>query len=164
MAFYGVDSPKKIPEIPEGAMIFVENITSVSNKMGFSIIEGRTVVMDAEKYCEYTFVGIGWSISYSMPLDRTISQGYVYGLEDISDYCGLFVGASANMLSNIYGGAVASPDVYAKITGGMSYAPSIGGSVTWYMTGQTDWTYGRANMIAVTNPYQNLPLNPSLHM
>lgn len=51
-------------------------------------------------------------------------------------------------------GAYASSKVYAEIVGGMSYAPSIGGSITYYATGQTDWFYGRANMTIVTNPYQ----------
>lgn len=162
MAFYGVDSPHKIPEMPEGAMIFVENITSVSTKVGLSIIEGHTIVMDAYKYCEYAFIGVGWSIS-SMPIDRVISQGYVYGLENITDYCGIFVGSSANMLSHFYGGAIASPDVYAEILGGMCYTPSIGGSITWYITGQSDWIYGRANMAVTTNPYQSSPLHPTLY-
>ncbi len=150
--------------MPDGAMIFVENITSLSNKSGISIIEGRTIVMDENKYCEYTFVGIGWNKSLSMPLDRIVSQGYVYGLEDVTDYCGLFIGSSANMLSDIYGGAIASRKVYAEITGGMSYAPSVGGSITLYMTGQSDWIYGRANMVVIPNPYQYSPLNPSPHM
>ena len=164
MAFYGVDSPNKIPEMPKDAMIFVENITSVSTTMGLSIIEGRTIVMDANKYCEYAFVGIGVGKSASMPLDRAISQGYVYGLKHPTDYCGGFLGASANMLSDIYGGAVAINGVYAEITGGISYAPSIGGSVTYYMTGQSDWIYGRANMVVLPNPHPITPLNPSPNM
>ncbi len=158
MAFYGVDSPKDIPEMPEGAMIFVENVTSVSLFMGIGIVEGRTIVMDANKYCEYMFVGIGWSESRSIPLDRSITQGFVYGIRNVEDYCGLFMGASSNMLATSFGGAYASPEVYAEIMGGMSYAPSVGASVTWYLTGQSGWIYGPANMVVVTNPNQFSPL------
>lgn len=154
MAFYEVDSPSEIPEMPEGAMIFAENITSVSVCMGVVIIEGRTIVMDANKYCEYVFVGIGWSESKSMPLDRSFTKGYVYGIENVEDYCGLFVGGSSNMLYSSYGGAYASPQIYAEITGGMSYAPSIGISLTYYMTGQSNWIYGPANLVVVNNPNQ----------
>jgi len=145
-------------------MIFVENITSLSVYKGVNIIEGRTIVMDANKYCEYTFVGIGWGVSMSLPLDRTITKGYVYGLDSVGDYCGLFFGGSNNALSTVFGGAYASPKVYSEITGGMSYSSSIGGSITWYMTGQTDWIYGPANMVVVPNPHQFSPLNPSPHI
>ena len=101
-----------------------------------------------------------------MPFDRTITQGYVYGIEDVNDYCGLFLGGSGNMLSTAFGGAYSSPEVYAEIVSGMSYASSVGVSVTWYMTGQSDWIYGPANMVVVTNPYQHSPLYPSgnIHM
>ena len=104
MAFYGVNSANDIPDMPEGAMVFVENITSVSVGMGSGIVEGKTVVMDANKYCEYTFVGICWSKSMSPPLDMSITQGYVYGIKDPADYCGLFVGGSGNMLATSFGG------------------------------------------------------------
>ena len=159
MAFYGVESPSEIPEIPEGAMIFVENITSLSICYGLTIIEGKTIVMDATKYCEYVFVGIGWSESRSMPIDKSITQGYVYGISNVNDYCGWFVGASGNMLSTAFGGAYASAEVYAKIVSGMGFAPSVGVSVTYYFTAQSDWIYGPANMYIVTNPYQ-IPAAP----
>lgn len=159
MAFYGVGSPSDIPEMPEGAMIFVENITSLSIYNGIVIVEGRTIVLDAHKSCEYTFVGIGWGVSKSIPLDRTITQGYVYGVNNVEDYCGLFVGTSGNMLATAFGGAYASPEVYAEIISGMGYAPSIGVSVTYYLTGQSDWIYSPANMIVATSPYQ-LPIIP----
>ena len=161
MAFYGVDSPNKVPELPDGAMIFVENITSVSVVDGACVIEGNTVVFDADKYCEYTFCGVGMSVSMSMALDQSITQGYVYGLNNVEDYCGKFVGVSGNMLSHAFGGAYASPKVYAEIVSGMSYAPSLGVSATWYMTGQSAWKYGKANMTVLNNPYQYSPLNPS---
>lgn len=164
MAFYGVTSPSEIPEMPDGAMIFVENITSVSNKAGLGIVEGRTIVMDAYRYCEYTFVGIGRSVSKSIALDRTVTQGYVYGLESVDDYCGRFVGGSANLLSTAAGGAIASLDVYAEITGGMGYAPSVGVSVTWYRTAQTNWIYGRANMVVLTNPYHTSPFGSTQYI
>ena len=123
-------------------------------------------MLDANKFCEYVFVGIGWSKSMSIPLDRTITQGYVYGIEDAGDYCGLFLGGSGNMISSAFGGAYASPEIYAEIIGGMSYAPSLGLSVTYYMTGQTSWIYGAANMVVVTNPYRSSPSHPteSIHI
>jgi len=65
------------------------------------------------------------------------------------------------MLSMSFGGAYANPEVYAEIVGGMSYAASVGGSFTYYITGQTDWIYGSANMDIVINPYQYAPLNPA---
>ena len=164
MAFYGVDSPSEVPEMPEGAMIFVENITSISVFGGGAIVEGRTIVMDANKYCEYTFVGVGWSKSVSIPLDRMISQGYVYGVENVTDYCGNFYGASANMLSDVFGGAVAFNGVYSEIVGGMGFASSVGISITGYATDQTNWIYGKANMVVLPNPYQNSPLNPNPNM
>ena len=161
MAFYGVDSPSEIPEMPDGAMIFVENITSGSIKNVITFVEGSTIVFDGYKYCEYVFIGVGLGISYSSTLDGAITQGYVYGLKEVTDYCGFFLGASASMLSDVYGGAVAFPDVYAEITGGMSCGVSVGGSITYYMTGQDDWKYGRANMAVVPNPYHNTPINQS---
>ena len=161
MAFYGVDSPREIPQMPEGAMVFVENITSVSFNMGLCFFEGRTIVMDANKYCEYFFSGIGFSYSMSIPLDVTVSQGYVYGVKHVEDYCGNFVGGSVNMLSNISGGAYASQDVYAQITGGMSYSSSLGFSVTYYITAQTGWIYGTAPMTVISNPYQFSPFSTS---
>ena len=81
MAFYGVSSPSEVPDLPENAMVFVENIVSASSSFGFYIVKGKTVVFDAEKYSEYVFIGVGWGISKSMPLDKVVSQGYVYGIK-----------------------------------------------------------------------------------
>jgi hypothetical protein len=142
-------------------MIFVENVTSFSESRGVGIVEGKTIVMDENKYCEYYFVGVGASISKSMPLDRTITQGYVYGIESVDDYCGFFVGGSFNTLATVHGGAYATPRIYAKILGGMGIAPSLSASVTWYKTSQLDWIYGHANLVTVTNPYSPPPLNSS---
>lgn len=96
-----------------------------------------------------------------MPVERTISQGYVYGLENVSDYTGVFYGVSVNALSNMYGGAVASPKVYAELVGGTGCTPSVGVSKTYYITGQSDWVYGKANMDVVSNPYRRLPFDSS---
>ena len=52
MAFWGVSSPEDVPNLPEGAMLFVENITCLTI-YGVTIIEGRTIVFDENKYCEY---------------------------------------------------------------------------------------------------------------
>ena len=153
MAFYGVESPGEVPEMPEGAMIFVENITGFTFGKAGGPVMGRTIVMDQYKYCEYSFVGWGYSYSKSMPLDRSVSQGYVYGVQHVEDYCGYFLGGSSNMLSMLNGGAIAPGGVYAVIMGGTGIAPSVSGSFTYYKTAQTDWVYGRANMVVLPNPY-----------
>ena len=163
MAFYGADTPGEVPDLPEGAMIYAENITSISFSNGVCFIQGKTVVFDEYRYCEYDFSGFGWGVSKSMPLDMAITQGYVYGLENVSDYEGVFFGGTFNMLSNAAGGALALNKVYAEVVYGMSYAPSIGASVTYYSTSQSDWTYGKANMVILTNPYPASPIKPDVY-
>ena len=161
MAFYGVSSSNDIPDMPDGAMIFVENITSWS-RGNLSVIKGYTVVFDSEKFCEYSFGGVGVGVSKSIPLDKTITQGYVYGVTDVSDYCGIFAGGSVNMLAQFSGGAIglplANPMVYTNVEGGAGYSPSVGLSLTWYGTKQTDWIYGKANLCTLVNPYQHNPM------
>ena len=164
MAYFGVSDPSEVPDIPEGALIFIENITSVSGAKGFGIVRGKTLVLNEYKYCEYTFWGIGGSISKSIPLDVVITQGLVYGVDNVTDYCGLFFGGAYNMLSSISGGAYASPQVYAKIKGGMSYAPSLGLSATYYWTQQSNWIYGKAPFTIVANPYQSVTSTHGPHL
>ena len=145
-------------------MAFVENITSVNFIGPISLVTGRTIVMDEDKYCVYQFSGIGLGASLSIPIDRVVTQGYVYGIEEPSDYCGFFLGAAGNMLSDISGGAIASRTIYAEITNGMSYAPSVGLSITYYTTSYDQWKYGTANIVPITNPYQYSFINTSPYM
>ena len=160
MAVYGVTSPNDIPEIPDGAMLFLENITSVSISGSLAIVRGQTVVMDRYKYCVYNFTGIGLSAALvSIPVDYTITAGYVYGLNTVTDYCGAFLGGSSNLLLDIAGGAVACNGVYAEIIGGHNYVPSLGLSITNYTTTQTNWIYGPANITFLPNLYPKFPGN-----
>ena len=92
-----------------------------------------------------------------IPMDYSITAGYVYGLEAVTDYCGVFAGASVGLTSNISGGAIAPNGVYAEIIGGQNFVPSIGVSVTNYTTNQTNWVYGRANISILPNRYPPLP-------
>lgn len=165
-AFYGVSSSKNIPEIPDGAMLFVENITSVNVGKYGSIIRGKTLVMDRDKYCEYTFWGIGAGLGGvgNVPLDMAYTKGYVYGVTDIADYCGLFLGGSNNLVASIQGGAWAPGGVHAEIIGGTNVAASLGCSATYYVTSQSDWIYGAADFYVVPNAYQYSPLNSNMYI
>lgn len=154
MAFYGVSSPSDVPKMPDGAMIFVENITSVSVGPYITVIRGRTIVFDEYKYCEYTFCGVGVGISVSLPLDQLITQGYVYGLNNATDYCGEFWGTSFSCAATASGGAFAFGGVTGEIVTGAGTGVSFGVSRTVYLTSQSDWIYGRANMVVLTNSAQ----------
>ena len=156
MAFFGVTSPNDVPDLPEGAMIFVENITCITIG-GITIVEGITIVFDENKYCEYIFTGAGIGVGASLPLDRTITQGYVYGVNDVSDYCGEFWGLSVCCAANAVGGAYAFGGVHGTITAGTSTGVSLGFSRTYYTTPQNDWIYGKANLTFVSNPAQQYP-------
>ena len=165
-AFYEVSSPNDIPQIPYGAMLFVENITSINVGEYVSIIRGRTLVMDRDKYCEYFFWGLSagrGSIS-GAPMDKTYTKGYVYGITEVTDYCGLFLGGSSNLVSSVQGGAWAPGGVYAEIIGGANVAASVGGSTTYYFTSQSDWIYGAADFYVVPKVYPTYPLNPDMFL
>ena len=155
MAFYGVTSPSDVPALPDGAMIFVENMTSTTVGL-VTIVEGRTIVFDEYRYCEYFFSGIGVGLSASLPIDKTITQGYVYGLKDVDDYCGWFVGLSFASAAMAQGGAFASREIYAVITNGTSTGVSLGLCRTYYFTAQSKWIYGKANMTTVIVPVKVL--------
>ena len=90
------------------------------------------------------FAGVGLSAALvSIPVDHTITAGYVYGLNTVTDYCGAFMGGSSNLLLDVAGGAVACNGVYAEIIGGHNYVPSLGLSITNYTTTQTNEHRGR---------------------
>ena len=162
-AFYGVSSSDDIPPIPDGAMLFVENIISVNVGPLASIVRGKTIVMDRDKYCEYFFWGVGAGISgvSGALLDKSYTKGYVYGLTNVTDYCGLFLGTSSNLVTSVQGGAWApSNGVYAEIIGGTNITASVGTSATYYFTSQADWIYGPVDFYIVPNVYPISPLNP----
>ena len=58
------------------------------------------------------------------------------------------------MAANIQGGAWAPNGVYSEILSGMNAVSSVGCSVTYYTTLQSDWIYGAVDYYTVTNPYQ----------
>ena len=108
MKLFGVDSPEELPELPENAMVVIENVRS----LGY-VVEGRAIVMDSEKYCMYTFFGGGIGASgliMSSKLvpgaDMTITASYVYGVSDPSDYAGWFFASSAVFPGVSDGGAI----------------------------------------------------------
>ena len=151
--FFGVSSTSDIPAFADNQMVFIENI----NSFGFAI-EGHTVVMNNDKYCEYTFAGFGVSISGFMHAELTgdiaVTAGYVYNVYSPSDYSGLFFGLSATLPGYASGGAGALNGVYAKILGGTSQlAGSAGVSITSYIQVQNDWVYGEAPIIWYYSSY-----------
>ena len=153
MAFFGVTSPGDVPDLPEGAMIFVENFTCITI-YGVTFVEGKTIVFDENKYCEYYFTGVGVGAALTLPVDSVITQGYVYGVNDVSDYCGEFWGLSFYCAATATGGAYAFGGVRAEITAGTGTSVSLGVSRTYYATPQSGWIYGKASMTIVTNPSQ----------
>ena len=154
MNFWGVNSITDIPKLPDNAMLFMEDITSVTIG-GVTYIHGRTIVMDNNKYCEYLFNGVGYGVS-GLPFDACTTAGYVYGVSDVSDFEGWFYGGSFNQLYHISGGAIAPNGVYSKILSGNGFAStSIGGSITYYSTPQSRWKYGKANINWYNSIYHN---------
>jgi hypothetical protein len=152
MMFFGVDSPEDIPSIPENAMLFMEEIYTVTIG-GTSYVYGKTIVMDSNKYCIYTFKGVSFGVS-GLPHDYSVTGGYVYNVNDVEDYNGLFAGASFNEITQISGGAVAMNGVYSEILSGVGYgSASIGVSITHYDTPYGDWIYGEADIGWYDNVY-----------
>ena len=142
-------------------MLVVENIVSISVCSYGTYIQGIALVMDRDKYCIYSFEGLGAGISgvNGALLDKTYTRGYVYGVSDVADYNGLFLGASTNMAAHVQGGAWAPNGVYSEILGGMNTVPSVGCSITYYTTSQSNWIYGPAQYTVVTNPMPQSPMN-----
>ena len=145
MNFFGVSTPEDIPALEDDCMVFMESISSYSIG-ALSFVAGRTIVMDRDKYCEYSFVGIGYGYGV-LPVDSCVTGGYVYGVREPSDYAGAFFGASANLVMDGSGGAVAPNGVTAKILGTYGYlSPSIGMTATYYTSSSEKWIYGKANI------------------
>lgn len=152
LKMFGVDSEEDLPELPDNAMYFFENTTSISI-FGVTWVHGRSIVMDRDKYCIYTFTGMSSGISL-IPYDYSVTAGYVYNVDSIYDYCGYFYSGSINYVYQIEGGAISSSDVYTEILGGTGYGSgSIGVSVTYYTTSYSDWVYGKAPITWTGNTY-----------
>ena len=73
------------------------------------------------------------------------------------------MGGSSNLVTSVQGGAWA-PGVRAEIIEGANSVASVGGSVTYYFTSQSDWIYGAADFYIVPNVYQTSPLNPNMYL
>ena len=161
MTLFGVASPEDIPPLPENAMYFLENTTIVTI-CGIAWVHGISIVMDCDKYCMYVFNGISVGVSL-LPHDFSVTAGYVYNVNDVSDFCGAFYGASYNEIYDINGGAIASNGVYTEIISGVGYgSASLGTSITYYETTATDWTYGKAPINWSNSVYNRTnPLNNS---
>lgn len=147
MQFFGVSDPTEIV-LSKNAMVFVENTRSLSvGKWGLSIVEGHTVVMDFDKYCEYLFGGIAFGPSVFHYGDIGMISGYVYNVKHPSDYSGLFFGGSALSALSADGGAYALNGVYAQIIYGWSLlGGSAGFSMTFYKQYSNNWIYDAANI------------------
>ena len=151
---FGVDEVEHVPGYEKGCMFFVENTQTVS--VGFvSIIRGKTIVMDQDRYCQYSFFGVSPGLSLpGVPGDVTIAEGIVYGVNSPSDYSGFFGGATANMVATGGGGAIAPNGVSARILILRGYAtPSFGVSGTYYIQESYNWIYGKAPLELSPNSY-----------
>ena len=148
MKFFGVNNPEDLPELPENAMIVLEN----SKSLGF-IVEGKAIVMDSDKYCEYVFLGVSWSKS-GVGLsgkkidgaDMAATGSYVYNVNTPSDYSGVFISSSSVFGDLAVGGALSIGKVYSIIMGGESqlagsFTPISG---TYYFALSDTWIYGEA--------------------
>lgn len=105
----------------------------------------------SSKYCEYVFYGVTYSASgFAGPKispDISTTAGLVHNIESPSNFAGVFIGGSAVMGPEAYGGAVAPGGVYSEIIGGENYlAGSVGVAFTWYVQIQPDWVYEEANI------------------
>ena len=163
MAFFGVKSEDDLPTLADNCMVFVENVKSVSFGTT-TVVYGKTVVMDYDKYCVYSFVGLSRSVSATaLPIDGSITKGYVYNVESPEDYAGLFLGFSASSMFDVAGFAVAPNGVYAEIIEGESINASVGGSLTYYSTSFNEWNYGKASVRIIPSYrgryYNNTPMS-----
>lgn len=146
LAFLGVSSAEDLPVLDENCMVFLENYKSFSFGL-VSVVYGRTIVMDNDKYCEYVFVGISSSKSLlPLPVDGGVTKGYVYNVSTPDDYCGLFLSGSANLKCDAIGGAVAPNGVYATIISGEGFGVSSGLNVTYYFMSSDGWIYDKADI------------------
>ena len=141
--FLGLSENEVIPKLKENQMYVLENTKSV----GLAIV-GRGIVMDNDKYCEYSFGGFGKSMGLSSVIDYTETKGYVYNVKNPEDYSGLFIGGSINLALGVEGGAVApaltSNPVYSEIIAGKGLGGGAGVGITWYKQLSEGWVYGEA--------------------
>lgn len=124
-------------------MYVLENTKSV----GLAIV-GRGIVMDNDKYCEYSFGGFGKGMELSGIIDCTETKGYVYNVKNPEDYAGLFIGGSINLAVGVEGGAIAPAltlnPVYSEIISGEGLGGGAGVGITWYKQLSEGWVYGEA--------------------
>ncbi|MFR1562791.1 MAG: RHS repeat-associated core domain-containing protein, partial [Oscillospiraceae bacterium] len=152
LAFFGVDSPEGLPEMPDDCMVFLEN-TWTFPIYGTSFVHGTSIVMDADKYCTYSFWGFSLGAS-GIPYDFSVTKGYVYGVENTEDFCGNFYGTAFNGVADIEGGAWARNGVHSEIICGNGFmSASAGFSITRYDTPQKSWKYGKAKINWYNNPH-----------
>ena len=141
--FLGLSENEVIPKLKENQMYVLENTKSV----GLAIV-GRGIVMDNDKYCEYSFGGFGKSMGLSSVIDYTETKGYVYNVKNPEDYSGFFIGGSINLTVGVEGGAVAPVvtlnPVYSEIIAGEGLGGGEGVGITWYKQLSEGWVYGEA--------------------
>ena len=141
--FLGLSENETIPKLKENQMYVLENTKSV----GLAIV-GREIVMDNDKYCEYSFGGFGKSMELSGIIDCTEIKGYVYNVKNPEDYAELFIGGSINLAVGVEGGAIAPAltlnPVYSEIISGEGLGGGAGVGITWYKQLSEGWVYGEA--------------------
>ena len=141
--FLGLSENEVIPKLKENQMYVLENTKSV----GLAIV-GRGIVMDNDKYCEYSFGGFGKGMGLSSVIDYTETKGYVYNVKNPEDYSGFFIGGSINLAVGVEGGAVAPVvtlnPVYSEIIAGEGLGGGEGVGITWYKQLSKGWVYGEA--------------------
>ena len=143
--FFGLDEDDELPELEDGCMLLLDNIMVIPLAGPFAVVRGHCVLMDYDKYCEYYYWGL--SASYSLiPFDYQEVKGYVYGVEDVDDYSGLFFGASESNAVDCKGGSIAFNGVTVIIIGGEALSSSIGCSATYFAALYDDWQYGKVNI------------------
>ena len=127
--FLGLSENEVIPKLKENQMYVLENTKSV----GLAIV-GRGIVMDNDKYCEYSFGGFGKGMELSGIIDCTEKKGYVYNVKNPEDYVGLFIGGSINLAVGVEGGAIAPAltlnPVYSEIISGEGLGGGAGLGIT----------------------------------
>ena len=141
--FLGLSENETIPKLKESQMYVLENTKSV----GLAIV-GRGIVMDNDKYCEYSFGGFGKGMELSGIIDYTETKGYVYNVKNPEDYAGLFIVGSINLAVGVEGGAIAPAltlnPVYSEIIAREGLGGGAGVGITWYKQLSEEWVYGEA--------------------
>ena len=136
--------------LKENEYYYVEEAVVFGFGPTYSVI-GKTILFDENKYAEYNYVGLSYSISLiNIPYNHVWSRGVVSNVHNVDDYNGAFVNSG-----NVVGPAgysisigendsdqlvVASSDVMEEFfpTGSMS------GSFQWYENKADRWIYDTA--------------------